>query len=56
MPEAGSAPSRGREEQVTIRPVRRNLSLAVQEAVVRVETGLNQILEFPLPGPSHRLG
>ena len=42
--EADSAPSRGREEQVTIWPVRRNLSLAVQEAVVRVETGLNRIL------------
>ena len=39
---------------VTTRSVRQGIGLAVQEALVRVETGMNQILEFPVPGPSQR--
>ena len=55
MQETVSAPIQGRIEPVTIRPVWRNRSLPVQEAVVRVETGLTRMLEFPLPIPSHCL-
>ena len=36
-------------------PVRRGIGLAVQEALVRVETGMNRILELPVPGPSRCL-
>ena len=48
-------PRRHQQEGVTTRPVRRSKGLAVQEAFVRVETGLNRVLEFPVPGPSQRL-
>ena len=34
---------------------RRGLGLAVREALVRAETGLNRVLEMPVPGPSRRL-
>ena len=36
-------------------PVWRGLGLAVREALVRAETGLNWVLELPVPGPSRRL-
>ena len=48
-------PRQHQQEGMTTRPVRRNLGLAVQEAFVRVETGLNHVLEFPVPGPRRRL-
>ena len=44
----------GKYHKVPTRPVRRGIGLAVQEALVRVETGINRILEFPVPGPSRR--
>ena len=45
---ARAEPRQHQGEVITVQPVRRSLGLAVQEAVVRVETGLNRILEFPV--------
>ena len=48
-------PRQSPQGAVSTRPVRRGIGLAVQEALVRVETGMNWLLEFPVPGPSQRL-
>ena len=45
LPSEGAAP---------LPPVRRGLRLAVREALVRAETGLNRVLDLPVPGPSQR--
>ena len=56
LPPAQEQPAAGGHYHPEVRmAANRGVGLAVREALVRVETGLNRVLEMPIPGPRHRV-
>ena len=47
--------ARGGHYPVGRRAIDRGVGLAVREALVRAEAGLNRVLEMPIPGPRRRV-